>query len=234
MDAVPSSHKFGDLEPIGNVIARAGAELGRISTLIDDLEDVVANALDITSPLGGSAINKLQNFDQIKQQIDATLTFLNSIASLSHGDWQMDVELALRGVKLGAVAGRLRGNLNHGTTAVEASAAVELFDEKAPFILDRSERRECLISARFMTREGELGGKITNISTGGLGLIVNSAVRFAPTQRIAVDSPETGHLACFVRWGAHPKYGVEFEKATGLSERVKRLYDALPKPPTAR
>ncbi len=100
-------------------------------------------------------------------------------------------------------------------------SAVQLLDVR------RAERRACHIPAGIVTSYGETGAVILNISAGGLALRVDPLMTLRPGERISVRQDVLGELRCTVRWGLHPRYGVQFDHPGGTPPGARRLYDSL-------
>lgn len=98
-------------EPIGEVLQRACLELGRIASLVDDLERVVSTMPGRASEDRADQIIQLQKFDQAKQQIDAMTDFLGALSCRTDSTWLIDAHSVLNCLKLAAVASRLGGEV---------------------------------------------------------------------------------------------------------------------------
>lgn len=91
----------------------------------------------------------------------------------------------------------------------------------------RAERRACHIPAVIVTAYGETGAVILNISAGGLALRFDPIMTMRPGERIGVRQDILGEVRCTVRWGLHPRYGVQFDQSGGTPPGAQRLYDSL-------
>ena len=91
----------------------------------------------------------------------------------------------------------------------------------------RGQRRDCRIAARAIVDGGEIPCRMVNLSPDGIALEVDSFIFLKIGSRLRVTCRELGGLVCFVRWGAHPRYGVEFDAEGKTSAAVSDFYDSL-------
>jgi hypothetical protein len=105
---------------------------------------------------------------------------------------------------------------------IDRIKSVESYDHRP-----RGERRSCRIMARLAVDNRDGHCVIQNISEGGAGVLTDPIVMLRTGQRILITSDELGSLVCFVRWAAHPRYGVEFDSHGRKSQAVRDVYDSL-------
>lgn len=91
----------------------------------------------------------------------------------------------------------------------------------------RAERRECEIPAGIVTAYGETGVVILNVSAGGLALRVDPLLTLKPGERITVKQDTLGEVRCTVRWGLHPRYGVQFDPPGSTPNGALELFESL-------
>jgi hypothetical protein len=101
------------------------------------------------------------------------------------------------------------------------------------FEFRRAERRRCRIAAAIVTPYGETGATIMDIAAGGLALLVDPLLTLKPGERITVKQQMLGEVRCTIRWGLHPRYGVQFEPPDKTPPGALRLFESLPSSPDA-
>ena len=97
------------LEPIGNALARAGAELSHIVEMINDLEEVVGHAISHAHSTRELQISELQQLDRTRQKIEGAAEFLLTLTEMVKPDWLIDPRYAARSIMMGEIARRLSG-----------------------------------------------------------------------------------------------------------------------------
>jgi hypothetical protein len=96
------------------------------------------------------------------------------------------------------------------------------------FEFRRAERRRCRIEATILTAHGETGVTIIDIAAGGLALLVDPLLPLKPGERIMVRQQTLGEVRCIIRWGLHPRYGVQFDPPGRTPSGAQKLYGSLP------
>jgi hypothetical protein len=99
------------------------------------------------------------------------------------------------------------------------------------FEFRRADRRKCRIEAGIVTPHGETGAIILDIAAGGLALLVDPLLTLKPGERITVKQKMLGEVRCVIRWGLHPRYGVQFDPPGRTPPGAQRLYESLPPGP---
>ena len=107
-------------------------------------------------------------------------------------------------------------------TGYERFSAVHWFEFR------RADRRRCRIDAGLVTPYGETGAVIMDIGAGGLALLVDPLLTLKPGERITVREKLLGEVRCVIRWGLHPRYGVQFDPPGKTPPGAHRLYESLP------
>ena len=97
------------LEPIGHAIARAGAELHAVVSMLHELEDVVGHAITSAKSTQELQIEELQQLDRVRQKIEGAAGFLNALTEALPREWLVDAGHAARSVSMSDLASRLGG-----------------------------------------------------------------------------------------------------------------------------
>lgn len=95
----------------------------------------------------------------------------------------------------------------------------------------RSERRACDLRIAVRIGSGEVGGRLLNVSAGGIGAEIDTLVPLKPGTQFHIAHPQLGDIACVVRWAMHPRYGAEYQAPRQALERISAFYDTLPPAP---
>ena len=104
------------------------------------------------------------------------------------------------------------------------------FNQAKVSVLERRRwqpRHDCNIHARFGIDGHETACKITNISSGGIGITFDPVLRPRVGTRVAIYSEETGHVTCVVRWVIATNAGLEFNEAAKASPMVRAFLAVL-------
>ena len=109
MNAKKHNAEASQLEPIGDALARAGAELSHIVKMINDLEDVVGHAISHAHSTRELQIAELQQLDRARQKIEGAAEFLLTLTEMAKPDWLIDPRYAARSIMMGEIARRLGG-----------------------------------------------------------------------------------------------------------------------------
>ena len=225
----------GSRMPIRDSLENVAVELAMVIALIDEFEEVIAKLID-----GGGSMNRidlvgLQKIDLLKQHAGSIERYVSVIASATNPAWIVDTVEALRMVSLSCVARRLGGEGQIGSPKQHNSEDIELFgvhtgqDENGrnSHGIDRPTRYECSLVSSISTVSGDIRGKIVNISNGGLGFVLQSAVRLSPGDRVLVSCENVRSIACVIRWTAHPRYGAVCDDDLPNRQRLKRCIEVV-------
>lgn len=113
--------------PLARVVAQLGTELRVLGQTLGAVEHAVELLVASSRESDPRAIHGLQTIDLLGQSLVALAQFAEELGSQIPPDWSIDVERAVRGVTLAALAERLR--LTSVSAAADlAGAAVEFFE----------------------------------------------------------------------------------------------------------
>jgi hypothetical protein len=113
--------------PMARVMAQVGAELRVLGQTLGAVEHAVALVVAASPTADPRALHGLQTIDLLGQSLVALAQFAEELAPRIPSSWEIDVEQAVRGVTLAALAERLR--LASTSAALDlAPAAPEFFE----------------------------------------------------------------------------------------------------------
>ena len=90
-------------------------------------------------------------------------------------------------------------------------------------LIQRSERFDCDVPVTLYFDGRDTVGRIKNLSTGGLSFHMDAYIALKPGTPIVATSPELGSLNCIVRWGSHPRFGLEMTEESKKSAMLGRF-----------
>ena len=97
----------------------------------------------------------------------------------------------------------------------------------AGFDRRNDERRDCCLGGLVHFEGRSLPCSLKDLGNGGVGFTLNSANRLTVGERIGIETANFGKIEGFIRWSAHPRYGMEFEAKATIPKAYTTYYDTL-------
>jgi hypothetical protein len=93
--------------------------------------------------------------------------------------------------------------------------------------IQRSERFDCDVPVNLYFDGRDTVGRIKNLSASGLSFHMDAHIALKPGTPVVATSLELGTLNCVVRWGSHPRFGLEMTEESKKSAMLGRFLRAL-------
>jgi hypothetical protein len=117
----------GRREAAAATLFRTARELRKVMAMVEDLEDVVGQAISRAGQAETNQMLELQKLDHLLQKIMGVADFLDALASAMPREWRVDALAASRSVLLADLGAKLGAEAASRAPVVPLADAYEVF-----------------------------------------------------------------------------------------------------------